>query len=134
MKVVLDTNVLLSSLLFRGHLSTLVDLWKTGAFVIVFSEETFAEFRRALEYPKFSLTAEERDSILIDEILPFIEVVEITEPVIGVCRDASDDAFLSCAVAAGADMIVSGDSDLLQLKQYRSIPIINPVEFIERLK
>lgn len=125
-RVVLDTNVLVSGLLFPGELGRIVAAWKAGAVVPVFSRDTFTEFRKVLAYPKFSLTVQEIQVLIEDEVLPYCEIVDIIEEIRGVCRDPADDPFLSCAVAAGADYIVSGDRDLLDLGSFRNIPIITP--------
>lgn len=129
-RVILDTNVLLSALLFSGEPGRIVERWKSGAFVPVFSRDTFDEFRKALSYPKFSLTVQEIATLIEDEVLPFCEVVEIEEEVLGVCRDPADDPFLSCAVAADADFIISGDKDLLALGRFRNIPIVTVATFL----
>ena len=125
-RVVLDTNVLVSGLLFPGGLGWIIAAWKAGAVVPVFSRGTFNEFRKVLAYPKFSLTVQEIQVLIEDEVLPYCEIVDIVEEIRGVCRDPADDPFLSCAVAAGADYIVSGDRDLLDLFSFRNIPIITP--------
>ena len=134
LKVILDTNVLLSALLFRGELSVLVPMWKDGAFIPIFSKETFAEFKAVLAYPKFKLTKNEIDRIIQEEVLPYFEVVVVTQPVFGVCKDHHDDKFLSCAVSAGADMLVSGDRALFQLKKFKSVKIVSPSAFIKEIK
>ena len=74
--VVLDTNILVSALLFHGELSKIVNLWKNGRILPVFTKETFAEFREVLHYPKFSLREDEMRAILEDEVLPFFEAIE----------------------------------------------------------
>jgi putative PIN family toxin of toxin-antitoxin system len=124
-KVVFDTNILVSALLFKGGLAGLVDLWKRGRLIPVLSRETFQEFKAVLEYPKFSLTHQEIKVIIEEEVLPYFEVVEITDTVKGICRDADDDKFIACAVSAAADFIVSGDKDLLDMGQYKSVRIIS---------
>ena len=132
-RVVLDTNVLISALLFSGEPGRIVEGWKSGAFVPVFSNKTFGEFRRVLSYPKFSLTVQEITVLIEDEVLPFCEVVEIEEEILSVCRDPEDDPFLSCAVAASADYIISGDKDLLSLVSFRNIPIVTATAFLQNL-
>jgi len=132
-RVVLDTNVLVSALLFKGRLARLVELWRKGAIVPVISRETFAEFRTVLCYPKFALTADEIQAIIEEEILPFFEVVEVKEKVEGVCRDPYDDMFLAVAVTAHAAWIVTGDKDLLELGGYGAASIVTPQEFILKL-
>ncbi len=129
-KVVLDTNILVSALLFKGELSKIVDLWKNGRTVPFFSRETFDELVRVLEYPKFSLTKTEIKTIFEQEVIPYFEVVDITDEVKGVCKDPDDDKFLSCAVSAFANLIVSGDKDLCVLRKYRSVRIVSAIEFI----
>ena len=134
LKVILDTNVFVSALLFRGELSVLVPMWKDGAFIPIFSKETFAEFKAVLAYPKFKLTKNEIDRIIQEEVLPYFEVVAVTQPVFGVCKDHHDDKFLSCAVSAGAYMLVSGDRALFQLKKFKSVKIVSPSAFIKEIK
>jgi putative PIN family toxin of toxin-antitoxin system len=129
-RVVLDTNVLVSALLFHGRLAAMATLWQSGAIVPVISRETFDEFRVVLAYPKFNLTEEEIAAIIEDEILPFFEVTEIVDPVNGVCRDPHDDQFLAAAVSGGAVYLVTGDRDLLELKKFRSVEIVTPQEFL----
>ena len=123
-KVVLDTNVLISSILFKGELARIVDLWKRGKIVPVISRETFNEFRTVLDYPKFRLTKSEIKAIIEEEVLPFFEIVEITSEVSGVCKDPDDDKFIACALSASADFIVSGDKDLCDVVTHKSIKII----------
>jgi putative PIN family toxin of toxin-antitoxin system len=128
-RVVLDTNVLVSALLFTGELSKIVDLWQQGEMVPLISRETFDELRAVLQYPKFSLAPDEIQSIIENEILPYFEVVEIKENVRGVCRDPGDDKFLACALSGSAHFIVSGDKDLIVLKSHKAIRIIKASEF-----
>ena len=133
LKIILDTNVLISSLLFRGELSVLVPMWKDGAFIPIFSKETFAEFKSVLAYPKFKLTQDEIDRIIQEEVLPYFEVVDFTHPVFGVCKDRHDDKFLSCAVSERADMLVSGDRALYQLKKFKSVKIVSTAAFLREI-
>lgn len=129
-RVVLDTNVIVSALLFDGELTRVVDLWETGRIAPLLSKETFDELRRVLEYPKFALNQQEIETIIHREILPFFEVVEVTKPIQGVCRDPEDDKFVSCLVEGRADFLVSGDHDLLGLKEGTGIKVISPRELI----
>jgi putative PIN family toxin of toxin-antitoxin system len=124
-KVVLDTNVLVSAVLFKGELAGIVDLWKKGRIMPVFSRATFAEFKTVLEYPKFSLTEHEIKMIIEEEVLPFFEIAETTDRINGICRDPDDDKFIACAVYASADFIVTGDGDLLDMGKYKSVNIIS---------
>jgi len=129
-RVVLDTDVLVSALLFTGELSKIVDLWQRGEVVPLISRETFDELRAVLQYAKFSLAPDEIQSIIENEILPYFKVVEIKENVRGVCRDPGDDKFLACARSGAAHFILSGDKDLIVLKSYKTIGIIKASEFL----
>lgn len=133
-KVVLDTNVLVSALLFKGSLSKMVDLWKAGRIKPVFSQATFQELKKVLTYPKFALTPKEILILLEEEVLPYFEVVKVIKEVKGICRDPEDDKFLSCALASGAAFVVTGDEDLLCLKQFETAKIIKPVELFHNLE
>ena len=84
--VVLDTNILVSALLFRGELSGIVDLWKKGKFIPLLSKETFEEFRTVLEYPKFSLSVEDIRVIIEEEVLPYFDIIEIEGKIRRICR------------------------------------------------
>ena len=132
-RVVLDTNVLISALLFKGELTRMVGLWQRGKMIPVISKETFDELRTVLEYPKFSLSRAEIKSLIEQEILPFFEVVNVSKHVKGACRDPGDDKFISCALSANADYIVTGDKDLSDLKKYQSVRIIHASDFIKRV-
>ena len=130
-RVVLDTNVLISALLFKGELTRMVGLWQRGKMIPIISKETFDELRTVLEYPKFSLSRAEIKSLIEQEILPFFEVVNVSKHVKGACRDPGDDKFISCALSANADYIVTGDRDLSDLKKYQSVRIIHASDFIK---
>ena len=132
-RVVLDTSVLISALLFKGELSRLVVQWQMGVFIPVISKETFEELEAVLGYPKFRLSNEEKRLILREEILPFFEVMEVRGKVKGICRDPADDKFIACAVSAGAAFIVTGDKDLVAVKMYRSVKIVSASDFLKMM-
>ena len=131
LKVVLDTNVLVSALLFGGELTKIAGFWRKGMISPLLTRETFQEFRRVLEYPKFALTRNEIALFLEEEILPFFTVVEVKEMTKRVCRDPDDDKFIACALAGKVDYLISGDADLLTLKSYETIKITTPSQFLE---
>jgi putative PIN family toxin of toxin-antitoxin system len=131
-RVVLDTNVLVSALLFKGTVSRLVELWRKGRIIPVISKETFAELVRVLHYPKFSLSKDEIKSIIEQEVLPYFEVIEVVKTVQGVCGDPEDDKFISCALSASADCIVSGDKDFCDVRQYKTVRIMNASDFLKK--
>jgi uncharacterized protein len=134
MRVVPDTNVLVSAILLKGRLSRFRELWKSGTLTPFLSKETFQEFKTVLCYPKFSLSKDEIKAIIEDEILPYFDVIDIKEKIKGVCRDPNDDMFLAVAVNAQAPYVVTGDKDLLALRKYKSIDIVSPQEYLALLK
>ena len=87
----------------------------------------------ALGYPKFSLNPDEVTFLIKDEILPYFEVTTITEKISEVCKDPDDDMFISCALSASANYIVTGDKALLAVKKYRGIVVVSPAVFIHLL-
>ena len=132
--VVIDTNVVISALLFGGTPGKLVELWQKGHIEPVISEEIMTEYLRVLTYPKFKLSEEEINYIIHQEILPFFKVVKsIPSPSI-IKKDPDDDKFIQCAQAGNANIIISGDSHLLALKSYHGITILTPTQFLEILE
>lgn len=126
-RMVLDTNVLVSALLFpAGQLSWLRERWQSEALVLLASGDTTRELIRVLAYPKFRLTAEERDDLLAD-YLPWCETVDVSERLeTPDCRDPSDRPFLELALAGRADALITGDYDLLVLAPAFPVPILSP--------
>ena len=116
-RVVLDTNVVVSALVFAtGTTARLREAWQAGRLLPLASTVAARELMRVLTYPKFRLDAQKREELLAD-YLPWIEVVAISDPPPRVpeCRDPHDLPFLHLAVAGRADVLVSGDADLLAL-------------------
>lgn len=126
-RMVFDTNVLVSALLFpASRLSWLREAWQSEAVVPLASGDTTRELIRVLSYPKFGLTDDERDDLLAD-YLPWCETVAVSErPDTPDCRDPFDRAFLELALAGGADALVTGDDDLLTLAPSFPVPILPP--------
>ena len=119
LRVVLDTNVVLSALVFGGgQAGQLRRAWQAGAFVPLVSAVTVQELVRVLAYPKFALARAEQDELLAD-FLPYAQTVRIPQPPPPVpdCRDPLDVPFLQLAVAGQAQRLVSGDKDLLAVAQ-----------------
>jgi uncharacterized protein len=130
-RVVLDTNVIVSAVLFSGELSKIVTFWQTGKIIPVISKGTFDELITVFKYPKFSLSSNEIKDILENEILAFFEIVESAKEPKSVCRNPDDDKFIGCAISAKAKYVVSGDKDLSELKKYKTVKIITPAEFLK---
>ena len=135
-RVVLDTNVVLSALVFgKGSAARLRAAWQHGDFVPLLSTATAHELVRVLAYPKFRLDTAARQELLAD-CLPHTLVIAIPEPpppAVAGCRDAFDLPFLHLAVAGRADALVSGDADLLALAGQLRFSILPPNEFLKTL-
>ena len=116
-RVVLDTNVVLSALVFGGGAAgRMRTAWQAGAFTPIVSTTTAQELVRVLAYPKFRLSAADREELLAD-YLPYTTTVRIPDPppIVPECRDAFDVMFLELAVVGKAKVLVTGDHDLLAL-------------------
>lgn len=114
-RVVFDTTTVVSALLFaNGRLAWLRQHWREEGCTPLLSRATAAELTRVLGYPKFRLSQDERRELL-GEYLPYCEVIELTEKCDLVCRDINDQPFLDLAQSGKADLLVSGDQDLLVL-------------------
>lgn len=133
-RVVIDTNVLVSALLFGGIPGELIPLWKNKRILPLLSDSILDEYLHVLAYPKFRLTEKEIRYLLYHEILPWFDIVSVSaEFEIIIADDPTDDKFLHCARAGKADTIISGDQHLLTLHTYNEILIVNPVQFIDQI-
>jgi putative PIN family toxin of toxin-antitoxin system len=128
-RVVIDTNVLVSALLFGGDLGELSTLWKGRRIRPLSTKEIMEEYLRVLAYPRFRLTEEEIDYLFSQEILPWFEVITVQPGQPFVLDDPSDDKFIWCAVEGNAEAIVTSDQHLLRLSSC-PVPIFSPSEFI----
>ena len=136
---VLDTSVLVSSLLFpSGAVSWMRGAWRQGSIRPLVSRETAAELIRVLACPRLALDPDDRRDLL-DDYLPYCESVEVpvAPPAIPAaipeCRDPFDRPFLQVALAGRADALVSGDADVLALADAFAVPILSPTAFRRRL-
>ena len=134
LKVVLDTNTVLSALLFKtGRLTWIRELWESRRITPLVSPSTVDELVRALAYPKFRLEPSDVAALLASYLLR-AEVVSSISPRRDVpkCRDAQDQMFLDLAQASGAAVLVTGDRDLLTLRDEAGFAIEAPSQFQRR--
>ena len=135
LRVVFDTNTVISALLFsEGRLAWLRAVWRQGTIVPLISKATTQEIVRVLGYPKFHLDAADQEELLGD-FLPFAEIIEadLLTGDVPICRDKLDQIFLELAIAGEADALVTGDADLLVLAEQSTIPIMTPADFHRRI-
>ena len=131
-RVVMDTNVVLSALVFaQGRLAPLRQAWQQGRCQPLVSTITTAELMRALRYPKFKLSAEEQEELLAD-YLPYCATVRMPAklPKTPPCRDPFDLPFLQLAIVGKADHLVTGDKDLLSLADMFARSIITAEQLL----
>jgi putative PIN family toxin of toxin-antitoxin system len=135
LRVVLDTNVVVSALLFRsGRLAWLREAWTSGRVVPVVGRETLAELVRVLAYPKFGFDEEDAKSAVAHYLEHAETVARVaTRAKVPVCRDPDDRKFLALAYASRADALVTGDHDLLALAATSRIAILAPEALRKRL-
>ena len=138
-RAVLDTNIFISSLLNKkGTPARLLDLWKDGRYLLMSSPGIIAEIKAVLELPRIKskyllndddiqqlLNLIRRDAILVPGKIDVGNAIP---------EDPEDLIFLSCAIEAGADVIVSGDKHLLNLEEFRGIPVLPVNKFVDLLE
>jgi len=131
-RVILDTNIVISSVL-GGALVLIFEKWDQGKFTVVVTSDILSEYFDVINRPKFRLEQETIDKIT-RYLYQFSEYVVPEEKIQVIEADPKDDKFLEAAVAGKVDFIVSGDNHLLEIKEFREIPIISGREFLEWLK
>ena len=136
-RAVFDTNLLVSYLLsHRPPVATLIDLHLArDDFLLVTAPELLAELDRVLTYPRLQqyYTAAERTRF-VALVMALSEIVDLPETIPHICRDPDDDRVIACAVVGQADVIVSGDDDLLTLGRVGDIPILTAAQFSHLLE
>jgi len=128
--VVFDTNVLISALGWDAKPEACLERALQGQVEGYVSHEMLDELRRVMNYPRFGFSETEKQSFL-EVILVSFHIVESQVDLDVVDADPDDNMVLECAVAGSADWIVSGDSDLRDLGEFRDIKIVTPAEFLD---
>lgn len=134
MRLVLDTNVVVSGLLWHGAPAELLDAAKRDETELCTSRILLAELTRILQRPRFAQAIVASGLGLDELVLGYAELATLVQPEPvppTVLDDPDDDHVLACALAAEADYIVSGDRHLLALQRYRDIPIVRVIEAME---
>lgn len=133
MRVVADTNVLISGLFWEGNEYQLLKMFKRGELTNVISPQIVDELEGVLSRKKFKLTKKQIESI-IEQVFSFSRFVHPVTEARVVEKDMSDNIILECALDSKADYIISGDKHLLDLKEYEGIGILNAKVFLNKLK
>jgi putative PIN family toxin of toxin-antitoxin system len=124
LKVVPDTNILISAFISEGPEYEIIKLAKLGKMHLIVSHDLLWEFEEVLSRPKFGFTSEQVKCALT-EIEKISEIVEIENELEVVKEDPDDNKIVETAVKGKADYLVSGDNHLLKLKNYENIKIVN---------
>ncbi len=138
LKVVLDTNIFVSSLLSKaGSPAMVIDTWRAGEYLLVISPAIISEIKRVVETPKirknYGLTHNEIERLILLLEKDAIVVPGLSGVAGAIPKDPADEMFLAAALDAKADLIVSGDRHLLDLGEYKDIPIFTVRQFLEFL-
>lgn len=137
MIAVLDTNVFLSAFLSpRGTPAEILRRWEAEEFELATSPALRAELLSALEYPKVKKALKASDEEIQNTMRRLALALLNNNPTFTVDvvkRDKDDNRVLECAEEIGADCVVTGDEDLLELQEYKGIQILSPAEFVKLL-
>jgi putative PIN family toxin of toxin-antitoxin system len=135
-RIVLDTSTLISGLLWTGVPRRLIDAAIARQLELFTTDTLVAELEEVAARPKFAarMTAHEVTPAVLAQRYRAIAEAVVPAGIAGtVTADPDDDHVLACALAARADLVVSSDADLLNLKRYHEIPIVDPAEALRRI-
>jgi len=130
-RLVLDTNILISGYLWKGKARQLLTYLKSSRYKLLICRESLEEFVRVLSL-KFAFDAEDIYRIILD-LRSMAEEIDIASNHAPIKEDPSDNLFINMAIDGKAKIIVSGDSHLLKLKEYKGIKIMSLNEFLKNL-
>ncbi len=129
MKVVLDTNVVISGIFFSGPPAQILDAWRNGDLQIALSAEILSEYQRVAR-----ILSKKYKVVNVQEILNLLALnAEITDTAnfqVRISADPDDDKFIACALASGSGVVVSGDKHLLEITDLQEIKILSPRDFL----
>jgi len=130
MKIVLDTNVLISGIFFSGPPYQILKAWQEGKIKITASEEILSEYQRVAEELSRQFPSVDIDRIL-DLITVHAEIVDASDFQVTICDDPDDNKFIACALASKSKIIVSGDKHLINVSGHKGIQVVKPREFAD---
>lgn len=137
MRIVIDTNLIVSALIWGGTPLSLLKETRLNEIEMLASIDTLNELKRILARPKFIESLAKSNRKPEDIISKYQELIQFVHPAIipdNIVRDPKDVKFLACAVGGKADYIITGDNDLLILKEYQGIRIVTASEFLTIIK
>ena len=133
MRVIVDTNALISGIFFAGLPGRILQLWNEGRIKLVGSTEIYQEYAKVMRrlgdrYPDVEIEN------LLQMLAVELEIVKTRQLKDPVCRDRDDDKFIACALPAKVEVVISGDKDLLDLKAYRKVRFLSPARFLGEIR
>jgi len=133
MRIIIDTNVLVSAIFFNGGLpKDILDLVELGKIKHIASQEIIQEYKDT--FARIAIREERYDkAVALNKFIPKIEIIKTTTN-LQICRDPDDDKFINCAIDGKCKYIVSGDKDLLVLENVENVEIITIRDFMEEYK
>ena len=131
MKIVVDTNVLISGIFWKGPPFEVLNLWKRKQIVLLVSPEIIDEYYKTATEIALKYKISNIDSIL-NSILSNSEICSSIPLPEQICEDLDDDKFIACALSGHAKFIVTGDKKLLKVSEYEDVKIIRPSDFVKR--
>ena len=129
MKLVLDTNIFISAFYWGGNSQKVIDRVITGLDELYVSNKILEEISKVMSRPKFK-TGQETIDKYIETIEKNSKKVFTEDRIKGICRDKDDDDKLECGMICNADYLITGDDDLLVLRNYETIKIITPKDYL----
>jgi len=132
-RIVLDTNVLISAIIFGGPPRAVLKLVISGATDCSLSLPILDELKAVLQRPRFGFSTEQTLRV-VEELHGICEIVEPLARIDKIQTDPDDNRVLECAIEARARYIVSGDSDLLELGEFEGIHILSPRQYLDRMQ
>ena len=131
LRIVLDTNVFVSGVVWSGPPSTILDWWQDGIVSLVLSDDIFDEYVRVGQSLQRNYLGVDFSHIF-DFLLMHGEFCESVSLPRSVCEDPDDDKFLSCALAGHTNIVVSGDKHLLRVSGYGGVEVLKPRLFLDK--
>jgi putative PIN family toxin of toxin-antitoxin system len=129
-RIVLDTNVLISAVLFNGPPRAILELVIGGSVDCSLSLAILDELRNVLVRPKFSFSSEQALQV-IEELHAVCDIVDPSIRINVVTADPKDNMILECALESNAGIIVSGDQHLLDIEEFKGVQIVSPADYLK---
>ena len=130
LRIIIDTNVFISGVFFGGNAGRILEAWTDGEIQLVLSPQIYLEYERVFDVLKKRYSNRQFQSYL-SQVASYAEFIDAPDLGQAISRDPDDDKFLACAIAGKVPLIISGDSDLLDVSGYAEISIITPRVFCD---